>query len=243
MNVRSLAVVAAFLLAGCTKNSVTQDFAVAQPGAYADLLTLDPLSTSDTSKYRIAATSVKVESVPNEKVVWRIMAGDDELFRYIADLSTKAGSVTEIALSLDRSHAPESTVNPALTSETERLDKGRRLSIMAEKIAATIQHRSFEEARVDVRLKDFAVDDKAEQAVMVAKVPAMAASALGQYAEMRRDIAQAEAEQAKRAAATSVAPPSDAGSSGRPSGYEPSPLHADLPMTAAEAAAERQRNR
>ncbi len=240
MNGRWLAVAAAVVLAGCTRNSVTQDFAVAQPTAFADLLTLDPLSTSETAKYRIAATAVKVESVANDKIVWRIMAGDDEQFRYIADLSTKAGPVTEIALSLDRSQAPESTVNPALTSETERLDKGRRLSIMAEKIAATVQHRSFETARVDVRLRDFAVDDKAEQAVMVAKVPAMAASALGQYAQMRRDIAKGDADEADRRAAAATAA---SASPARAVADEPSPLHADLPMTAAEAAAERQRNR
>lgn len=231
MHGRILALVAAVLLAACTKNTIAERYALPVADAYAQLLALDPLSTSSEVRYCTAATSVKVESVPDTQVTWRIMVGDDELYRYVAELSPD-GAATTVALKLDVSHAPEAPVNPALAETTARLDKGRRLSVMAEKIAATLEHRSFEAMRVEARLKEFGTDDKAAQAEMLTKTPAMASSALGQYADMKRQMAELEAADA---ASTAAAPRSDRYASDRG--------QSSRPMNVAEMAAERQRNR
>ena len=234
---KMLTMVACLALAACTKNSVTQDFESPKPAVYAALVALDPLGMTSTPRYRIAGTSVKVESPSDDQIVWRVMNGDEEMFRYVAKLTAGIGTNTEVALSLDASRASKSTVNPALAETTERLDKGRRLSVMAEAIASTLQHRGFETARVDARLKEFGGDDKVEQAVMVAKVPAMATSALGQYVDMQREIAKAQAEHGRLEAEHAKEVASQPASGG--AGYASS----TLPMTAAEEQAERDRNR
>lgn len=170
---------ACLLLAGCSKNEVERTYPRSIEATYAELTRID---LRDVSELGFPTNHIEVDLVPLEMVTWRFMLGDLETGRINARLSRQGDAETAVAVDVDTSRAPSMG---ALADQQNKIAKGWRIAVMTEKVASTLEGRSFDKARVSETVKEFQVDSTIQLVDTVGSMGQMQTEALDMAARER----------------------------------------------------------